>query len=152
MLNKVFGNRHEWDLSGRIRDLEEDMSRLLNAAVGQMGEVTKKADWAPAVDLVESTDALQATADLPGVKQEDLEIWVKDNILTIEGIREDLDTPKSTTERKERPVGTFHRSLKLSAPVDADKAKAFFSDGVLTLTLPKMEEAKPRKIQIDIGH
>jgi len=151
MLDKYFGNRQDWDLSGRIRDLEEDMSRMLNVAVGQVGEIRKGADWVPAVDLVDTDDSLQLVADLPGVDKKDLDIWVKENVLTIEGTRDGVEAPETAAQRKERPTGKFHRSLKLSAPVNAEGTKAFFADGVLTLTLPKMEEAKPRRIQIDIG-
>ncbi len=105
--------------------------------------------WAPAVDLYQNTDNIVAQVELPGMRKEDIEISLHDGTLTVAGERK-LESPEgSSTERSERHVGKFRRSLTLPARVDANKVSASYRDGILTITLPKAEEAKPRQIQIN---
>lgn len=105
--------------------------------------------WLPAVDIFESDEAFVATADLPGVKKDDLDISIEDSVLTVSGERRfDNDEANGNFRRIERAYGTFRRSFTLPRGVDSTKVEANFQDGVLTLTMPKSETAKSRKIKV----
>ncbi len=105
--------------------------------------------WLPAVDIYEDDDAFVATADLPGLKKDDIEVSIEDNVLTVSGERKfEKSEGEGTFRRVERSYGTFRRSFALPRGVDAAKVEAKFEDGVLTLTLPKSEIAKSRKIMV----
>ena len=108
--------------------------------------------WVPAMDLVESDDHFLLKADLPGLAEDDVNIEIRDNTLTISGER------KSEYERKERgwyrverSTGAFSRSLSLPEGVDADGVTAHFEKGVLEVRIPKPEQRKPRRVQISTG-
>lgn len=122
-----------------------DMARLqgeLDRFFGVDG--AKVHGFTPAVDVVEDEAKFELHADLPGVKQEELEIQVEKDVLSIRGERK--------LERKgERPAGAFSRSFSLPKTVDVDKIAATLKDGVLTLTLPKRPEAQPRQIKVAIS-
>ncbi len=105
--------------------------------------------WLPAVDIFENDDAFVATADLPGLKKGDIDISIEDNVLTVSGERKfEQSEEEGTFRRVERSYGTFRRSFTLPRGVDSAKVEARFEDGVLTLTLPKSEMAKSRKITV----
>ena len=105
--------------------------------------------WMPAVDIRETPDALQLFVELPGVKKEDVTITAENNVLTISGERKfEKDVKDESFHRVERSYGTFSRSFTLPGNVKYDQVEAKFDNGVLALTLPKREEAKPRKIEI----
>ena len=105
--------------------------------------------WLPAVDIYESDDSFVATADLPGLKKDDIEVSIEDNVLTVSGERKfEKSEGEGTFRRVERSYGTFRRSFTLPRGVDSAKVEASFEDGVLTLTLPKSEMAKSRKITV----
>ena len=105
--------------------------------------------WLPAVDIYENDDAFVATADLPGLKKEDIDVSLEDSVLTVSGERKfEASEGEGTFRRVERSYGTFRRSFTLPRGVDAAKVEAKFEDGVLTLTLPKSEIAKGRKITV----
>lgn len=105
--------------------------------------------WLPAVDIYESDDAFVATADLPGLKKDDIDVSIEDNVLTVSGERKfEQSEGEGTFRRVERSYGTFRRSFTLPRGVDSAKVEAKFEDGVLTLTLPKSEMAKSRKITV----
>lgn len=105
--------------------------------------------WLPAVDIVETEDAFVATADLPGLKKGDIDVSIEDSVLTVSGERKfENAEEKGTYRRVERSYGTFRRSFTLPRSVDAGKVEAKFKDGVLSLTLPKSEVAKGRKIAV----
>jgi HSP20 family protein len=107
--------------------------------------------WRPAVDIEENHDEVTLNAELPGMTKDDIELTVKDNVLTVKGEK------KMNTEKKEGDVflsercfGSFQRSFNLSNRVDANKVKAEFEDGILTIHMPKVEEAKPKAIEIAV--
>ena len=107
--------------------------------------------WRPAVDIEESENEFTVAAELPGMTKDDIELTIKDNILTLKGEK------KTQTEKKdgevylsERCFGSFQRSFNLSNGVDAGKVKAEFKDGILTIHLPKVEEAKPKTVEIAV--
>lgn len=105
--------------------------------------------WAPPVDIKETADALVISAELPGIDKKAVTIGIEENVLTISGERSfSRDEKKEDFHRIERVYGTFSRSFTLPRNVKADATKASFDHGVLTVTIPKAEESKPRSIAI----
>ena len=104
--------------------------------------------WSPALDLYQSNDNVVAVLELPGMRNVDLEISLHDGTLSISGERQSSSANGEKAERTERNVGSFRRSITLPAPVDANKVSATYRDGILTGTLPKAEEAKPKRIAV----
>ena len=105
--------------------------------------------WSPALDLYESGDHFVAVVELPGMRKEDIEISLHDATLTVSGERKRENSSNGDkAERTERYVGTFRRTIALPTRVDAGKVSATYRDGVLTVTLPKAEEVKPKQIQV----
>lgn len=110
------------------------------------------ADWAPSVDIDEQDDKYLIKADLPGVDKQDIDVKLENGMLSIRGEkRTESQTGNGKRHRTERFHGTFARSFTLPDSVDADKVDANYRDGVLTLAIPKMEQAKPRSIDIKIS-
>jgi len=108
-------------------------------------------DFVPAVDISEKEEAYYLEAEIPGMKKEDILIDVKDGILTISGERKyEREEEKENYTRVERCYGTFHRSFTLPDHIEEDKIDAEYKDGVLTVTLPKGEKAKPKTIDVKI--
>jgi HSP20 family protein len=107
--------------------------------------------WTPVVDIFEEPEFLRIVAEVPGVKPENVKILVEGNILTIQGTKEQAaETKTEKVHRYERAYGAFERTFTLPATVDAEHIKANYEMGVLTLTLPKIEKAKPRQIAVEI--
>lgn len=103
----------------------------------------------PAVDIRETSEALSLYVELPGLTKEDVQITLENNVLTLSGERKfEKDTKEENYHRMERAYGTFTRSFTLPANVQTDKVDASFKDGVLTVSLPKSDQSKPRKIAI----
>lgn len=118
-------------------------------ALAPAGEEVSNRRWLPAVDIQETDDALVLRAELPGLKREDLHITLENSILTISGERKFEKNAKGESyHRIERSYGAFSRAFTLPAHVKSDKVEATFNDGVLTVKLPKLEEAKARRIEI----
>jgi HSP20 family protein len=115
------------------------------------GEFPTRA-WAPAVDICENENSIVLKAELPGVDPKDVEVRVEDNTLYLKGERKfEKDTKEENYHRLERSYGSFARSFALPNSVDAEKVAAEYQDGLLTLTLPKREETKPKTIKINIS-
>jgi len=107
--------------------------------------------WMPSADIQESENEYEVTMDLPGLEKDDIHVNVRENLLTIEGERKQERTEdESDYHLVERRYGTFKRSFRLSRAVDAQKIRAKYNNGVLTLTIPKTEEARPREIDIAV--
>jgi HSP20 family protein len=105
--------------------------------------------WAPSVDIYENKDQIVLEAELPGMQQEDFDLTIENNVITLRGERRFEKTDESDNyHRVERSYGTFTRSFTLPQTVSADEAKAEYNNGVLRVTLPKREEAKSRRIQV----
>jgi HSP20 family protein len=120
-------------------------------AFGDQKEVSPRA-WVPPVDICETEDSLVLKAELPGIKPGDLEIRVEDNTLYLKGERKfEKEVKEENLHQVERSYGTFSRSFSLPSSIDADKVKAEYQNGVLTLMMPKREEAKPKTIKIDVS-
>jgi|SRR5450432_2123748 HSP20 family protein len=106
--------------------------------------------WTPALDLYHDNDNIVAAVELPGMRKEDIEISLQDGTLTISGERKG-ETAAEGAARTERFTGKFRRSVTLPTQVDVSKVNASYKDGILTVTLPKAEEAKPKHIQINLN-
>ncbi len=105
--------------------------------------------WAPRIDVKETKDAYEVMADLPGLKKEDIEISLHENVLTLKGERKHEEKKEGENEYyMERSYGSFCRSFQIPAKVKSEEINATYKNGVLQLTLPKAEEVKPREIQI----
>jgi len=107
--------------------------------------------WTPALDLYQTTDDVVAMIELPGMRKEDIELSLHDGMLTISGERKAETSNGEKAARSERFVGKFRRSISLPTRVDASKVTATYKDGILTVTLPKAEEVKPKQIQVNVS-
>lgn len=134
-----------------LRTLQEEVNRLfstnLTRAFGDEG--IGRGAWSPSVDIYENKDQIVLEAELPGMKQEDFDLTIENNVITIRGERrfEKVDDADNY-HRVERSYGSFTRSFTLPQTVSGEGAQAEYSNGVLRVTLPKREEAKSRKIAI----
>ena len=120
---------------------------LFGGEAGQNEELSGNV-WAPPVDVHETRDAYLVQAELPGVTREQIDITLENNVLRLSGERKFEREENTSYHRLERPYGAFTRSFALPSQVDAERIQASFQDGVLTITVPKVEQAKPRKISI----
>ena len=127
-----------------LRFFEDAVTRLMNEPRGSR-------PWSPAVDIFETEDALTLRADLPDVKTEDIDIRVENNTLTLKGSRKFAKEENAKGyHRIERSYGDFIRSFAVPPTVETDKVSAEYKNGVLTITLPKKENAKPRQVKVAI--
>jgi HSP20 family protein len=136
-----------------FRDLQKEYVRLLKEAFSPMSGETEVStrSWAPPVDIYETEDAIVLKAELPGIDPKDVEVRVEDNTLYLKGERKyEKEVKEQNYHRVERSYGSFARSFSLPNSIDAEKVKAEYKDGLLTLTMPKREEAKPKTIKIDV--
>lgn len=135
-----------------LYNLERRMGRIFNEPLlFESPDVTPTTAWTPVVDIFEEPDRLRITAEVPGVKPEDVKIAVEGNTLTISGTKEQVAEEKAErVYRYERSYGSFERSFTLPATVDADHIKATYENGVLHLVLPKIEKAKPRLVKVEV--
>jgi HSP20 family protein len=129
-----------WPTFGRLSNLQEEIDRLFESPL---------TGWAPALDVHEDKDSFSVRVELPGMKREDIEVSLHDGALVISGERkEEKITEGTEVHRQERFYGKFSRALTLPAAVAGEKVKAQYKDGILTVTLPKAEEAKPKAITV----
>jgi HSP20 family protein len=137
-----------WSAFDQLTSIRDEINRLFESPFTNGGSDVFNA-WAPALDLYEDKDNLVVRAELPGMKKEDIDISLHDNTLSISGERKNEKKYEgSQTSREERFFGRFTRSIALPKTVDASKVKASYKDGILTVTLAKAEEAKPKQIEI----
>lgn len=140
-----------WNPFRQLSTLRDDLDRFFENPLAGVGDVTQPfmSGWMPAMDLYEDKDNFVLKAELPGMKKEDIEISLHEGVLTVSGERKSEEEHKDAeTYRSERFFGRFHRTMSLPKPVMGDKVAASYKDGILTVTLPKAEEAKPKQIQI----
>jgi HSP20 family protein len=127
--------------------------RLFEEALPKLAEPNGSRPWAPAVDILETENELILKADLPEVKQEQIDIRVEDGTLTLRGERKfESAANEKGYHRIERSYGAFSRSFTLPDTIDPEQVKATFKDGVLTVTLPKKEISKPRQIKVEVSN
>jgi len=131
---------------------DSQLNRLFSDFFGRVTQEQNLTTWAPAVDIYEGENELVVKADLPDVKPEELDIRVENNILTIRGERKfEKKIDEKNYLRVERAYGSFARSFSLANTVNTEAIKADYKDGVLTLNIPKREEAKPKQIRVNVG-
>jgi len=136
-----------------LRTMQEQMNRLLNLSWNHelTGEDMKEGIWQPAVDIYETEDSIVIKAELPDVDQKEIDVRIENNTLTLKGERKHTgDVKKENYHRIERYFGSFQRSFSLPATVDQEQVSAICEKGVLTITLPKKEETKPKQINIEV--
>ena len=144
-------NRFEQQFRGATT-LQEQINHIFGEGVRHTGEESNLTPWAPAVDIYETENELVVKADLPDVNPQNLDIRVENNILTIRGERKfESKVNEDNYLRIERAYGSFSRSFSLANSVKSDAIKADYQNGVLTLSLPKREEAKPKQIKVNVG-
>jgi len=132
--------------------LQDQINRLFNDVFERPGDESNLTSWAPAVDIFETEHELVVKADLPDIDPQDLDIRVGNNILSIRGDRKFESTVSQDKYlRVERAYGSFSRSFTLANTVNSEAIKADYQNGVLTLTVPKREEAKPKQIKVNVG-
>ena len=137
-------------IQGRLNHLFDEAFRGATRPSGD-GEEWSLGSWAPAVDIFEQDGNIVLKAELPGVDPKHVEVRVENNVLTLRGERKlDNDVQKENYHRVERAYGSFSRSFTLPTVVDTEKIKAEYRDGVLRVSLPKREEAKPKQISISV--
>jgi len=143
-------NLVRWNPFGEMSLLQNHMNRLFDTALQAWpGESNGTTSWIPAADIYESDNELVVNLDLPGIDPKAVDVRVENNVLSIRGERQfDEKQNKENFHRVERPYGPFARSFSLATAVDPDKIRADFKAGVLSITLPKAEAAKPKRIQI----
>lgn len=141
----------QWDLMRELASMQDRMNRIWGSVYDRGREdVSGQGAWAPPVDIYESAgQEIVLKAELPGLKREDIDLTVEHNTLTIRGERKpDEGVDEAQFHRRERLFGACSRSFTLPNTVDASRVKAEFRDGVLTVRLPRREEAMPRQIAV----
>ena len=134
-----------------VTTLQDQINRLFNEAFDRASDEANLTTWAPAVDIYETEHELVVKADIPEIKPEELDIRVENNILTIRGERKfEKKVSENNYLRVERSYGSFSRSFSLANTVNAEAIKADYKNGVLTLSIPKREEAKPKQIKVNV--
>jgi HSP20 family protein len=140
-----------WDPFRDLVSIQDELNRLFGRTYGGAEPTRSGASgsWMPALDVYETGDKLVVTVELPGIEPKNVEVSVEDSTLTISGTREfTQETDEQNYHRIERRYGAFSRSLRLPDTANAAKVDARFDKGVLTIEVPKREEAKPRRIEI----
>ena len=141
-----------WEPFRGAASLQEQANRMFNELLGRSGEESSLTSWAPAVDIFETEHELVVKADLPDVDPKALDIRVENNVLTIRGERKfEKKVNEENYLRVERTYGAFSRSFSLANTVNSEAIKADYQNGVLTLSIPKREEAKPKQIKVNVG-
>lgn len=136
-----------FDRLSSLRDLLDSAFQLARSAPDYT------AGWTPALDVYEDDSKITVRFEAAGMKKEDFDISFRDGVLTVSGERTFPQGERREGEslRSERSFGTFSRSITVPSPVNVEAVKATYEDGILTVTLPKAEEAKPKKIQVELN-
>ncbi len=137
----------------RFTDLNDELNRLFGSAFAGLTENVPSAEgWSPVLDVYEDKENFVIQAELPGLKREDIDVSLHEGTLTIAGERQAVTRPEDAEIYcAERKVGRFQRAVVLPTTVATDRVKAGYTDGVLTVTVPKTEEAKPKKIDVAVN-
>ena len=146
-----------WEPFRDLQAVQDRLNRVFDEAFrgaprGSDDEWALGGQWAPSVDIYENDGNLVLKAELPGIEPKDVDVRVENNVLTLRGERKfESEVKRDKYHRVERAYGTFSRSFTLPSVVDTDRIKAEYKDGVLQVTLPQREEAKPKQIQVAVG-
>jgi HSP20 family protein len=141
-----------WSGFGRLTDLRDEIDRLFEAPLAELTQAAQLlSGWTPALDLYEDKDNLYVRAELPGMKKEEIDLSLHDGSLSISGERKHEEKLENAeVYRAERFFGRFQRTVTLPFAVAAEEVKAQYKDGILTVSLPKTEEAKPKHIDVHV--
>jgi len=143
---------NRWEGHHGASTLQDHFGRVFNELFERTGQESNLTTWAPAVDIFENEHELVVKADLPDVDPKALDIRVENNLLTIRGDRKfEKKSNEGNYLRVERAYGSFARSFSLANTVNSEAIKADYQNGVLTLSLPKREETKPKQIKVTVG-
>jgi HSP20 family protein len=141
-----------WSPLEQLTRLHDEMDRMFAAPFTELsrgGQFFNQ--WAPALDLFEDKDNVFVKAEIPGMKKEEIEVSLHENALTISGERKvEQKHEEAENYRSERFFGRFSRSVVLPVPVESEQVKASYKDGILTVTLPKSEQSKPKQIEVNV--
>ena len=142
-----------WTGFGGLSDLRDEIDRLFEAPLAEIARSSQwLSGWTPAFDVYEDKDNVYVRAELPGMKKEDIDLSLHNGSLSISGERKHEEKLKDAeVYRAERFFGRFQRTITLATRVAADKIKAQYKDGILSVTLPKAEEAKPKHIDVNVA-
>ena len=139
-----------WDPFASLTDIQDEMNRLFDSSMRRAGMPQEGVFGFP-LDVVEEKDHLVVRANLPGLTKEDVTVTFHDGHLTIKGEKKvEATTKEANWYRQERAFGSFSRSVELPVAVDTKKIEAHFRDGVLSVSLPKTEESKPKQIEVKV--
>ena len=140
-----------WDPLGDLRRMDETINRLWRGIGGRDTAVEGIESWAVPLDVVQEGDNIVVRASLPGIKPEDVGVSIEDDVLTIKAqSSEEHETKEGDYLMKERRSGSFHRSLRLPDTVDTEKVVSTYKNGVLSITFPKQEAKKARRIEVEV--
>lgn len=141
----------DWPSYSRLSDLRDEIDRMFELPFGRFQETSPwMSGWTPALDVHEDKDQFVITAELPGMKKEEIDVSLHNGSLTLSGERKsEHEGAQAGVYRAERYFGRFQRTVDLPSAVVGDKVKADYHDGILTITLPKAEEAKPKQISVN---
>ena len=144
-------NLMRWDPFREVASLQDRLNRAFGGRTERDDEMSLAA-WAPPVDIAEEKDRILITAELPGFKENEIEIQTENGMLTLRGERRfEKEADGKSYHRVERSYGQFVRSFSLPNNVDRERIKASFRNGLLEVELPKREDAKPKTIKITVG-
>jgi len=141
------------DLASELSHIQREMNRMLDTFFrgGVLDDGSFGTFWTPPVDITERDDAYVVEAELPGLTKDDVKITMENNILTIQGEKKlEKEEKKGSFHRSERAYGSFTRSFTLPSTVKSDQVEAEYKNGILRITLPKVEEAKPKAIEVKV--
>jgi HSP20 family protein len=142
-----------WPGFGRLTTLRDEIDRLFEAPLAELARSSQLlSGWTPAFDVYEDKDNVYVRAELPGMRKEDIDLSLHNGSLSVSGERKsEHDQNNAELYRSERFFGRFQRTISLAMPVAADRIKAQYKDGILNVTLPKAEEAKPKHIDVTVS-
>ena len=141
-----------WDPFNNVRGFDGLFNRMTRPRPVWAHAAAPNAQWPIPIDVVESGDAVNVTATLPGVASDDLEVVIEDGILTIKAsANEEAASENGRFLVRERRTGAFRRAIRLPEEVDAEKAESSYSDGLLKINLPKPEAKKPKQVHVKVG-
>ena len=140
-----------WSPQQNLDTIHNQLSRFLEPFMRTADEDLVSGSWMPPVDVAETQEKIIVRAEVPGMKQEDIQIEFENGLLSIRGERKLLKEEGVTFHRVERTFGNFSRSFTLPRTIDPEKISASYRDGVLQIEVPKKEEAKPKQIRIAVN-
>ena len=152
---RPFVSMERWDPFRNMTDMQGEVNRLFDSFLGRPAVPANGSamrNWAPVLDMRETKDDLVLSFELPGVSEKDVSLSITGDLVTVRGERTfNRDSKDEGVQHVERVYGKFERSVQIPMPVQSEKVKATYRDGVLEVKLPKVEEVKPKEIKIEVA-